>query len=58
MPAHVLKPVQQLEWNISSDTARDIESAKQNLDKLVRMTGRGKERGDGERERGRERRGK
>ena len=31
----ILSPAEQLEWNISSESASDIEAAKQNVDRCV-----------------------
>ena len=33
VPSHQLNPAQKLQWNISAETAKDIETAKVNLDK-------------------------
>ncbi len=33
MPASVLRPAERLEWNISGDSAWDIEKAKVNVDR-------------------------
>ncbi|XP_065916864.1 carnitine O-acetyltransferase-like isoform X2 [Dysidea avara] len=35
VPSHQLNPAQKLQWNISAETAKDIETAKVNLDNAV-----------------------
>lgn len=37
VPSSVLRPFQLLEWNISPQVAKDIEIAKEKIDKLVHV---------------------
>ena len=37
MDPTLLHPAEQLQWNISSESAKDIDIAKENLDKCVRV---------------------
>ena len=37
MDPSLLRPAEQLQWRISSETAKDIDTAKKNLDKCVHI---------------------